>query len=311
MESIDNSMHGASPANSILSPALITALRRVLRPFIRLMLAKGITFPYLAEVLKDLFVQVADQEFRIGKKPSTDSHLSLLTGIHRKDIKRLRKGSDADVEFIPQTVSMGMRLVSLWTSDARFLDENNQPKPLPRYSREGGDISFEGLVAEVSCDIRSRVVLDEWLRLGIAHFDEDNQVCLNTAAFVPVHGFDEKAYYFGHNLHDHAAAAVNNLLGGRQPFLERSVHYDALGSDAIDTLAEKSKRLGMESLLAINKEAMKLEQSLVVKKEKEPRFRMTFGIYYYTEPVESDAVTSDPKQEENTRTAPGNTNQSE
>ena len=279
-------MHDIKPAQSMLPTTLIVALRRVLRPFVKLMLAKGMTYPYLVEVLKDLFVQVADREFRIGGKPSTDSHLSLLTGIHRKDIKRLRQSACADAEFVPQAVSLGMRLISLWTGDARYLDKNNQPKPLPRYSKEGGEISFEGLVTGVSCDIRSRVVLDEWIRLGIAHFDETNRVCLNTAAFIPVNGFDEMAYYFGHNLHDHAAAAASNLLGGHRPFLERSVHYDELSEESVKKLAEKSRQLGMESLLAINKEAIQLEKSDAP--QQEPRYRMTFGIYYYNEPVESE-----------------------
>lgn len=278
-------MHTTESAKSMLPAAFIAALRHVLRPLVKLMLAKGVTYPYLAEVLKDLFVQVADREFRIGEKPSTDSHLSLVTGIHRKDIKRLRQQVYSDAEFMPQSVSLGMRLISAWTSDARYLDANNQPRPLPRYIKDGGEVSFEGLVAGVSCDIRSRVVLDEWLRLGIAHFDDNKCVCLNTAAFIPVHGFDEMAYYFGHNLHDHTAAAVNNLLGDHQPFLERSVHYDELSMASIRRLAGKSRELGMESLLEINKEAMDLEKNDAVSGE--PRYRMTFGLYYYSEPVES------------------------
>ncbi len=282
-------MHGVRPINSTLSPALVSALRRVLRPFIKLMLAKGITFPYLSEVLKDIFVEVAEKEFRIGDKPSTDSHLSLLTGVHRKDIKRLRHCVRSDTEIIPQAVSLGARLVSLWTSDVRYLDENNQPKPLPRFAKQGGEISFEGLVASVSCDIRSRVVLDEWLRLGIAHFDGDKQVCLNTAAFIPAHGFDEKVYYFSHNLHDHAAAATSNLLGECQPFLERSVYYDELSAESVRILAERSEFLGMESLLTINKEAIELEKDDALKSG--PRHRMTFGIYYFSEPIESETST--------------------
>src|SRR5690349_16115418 len=104
-------MNCVLPSISIFSPALVSALRRVLRPFIKLMLAKGITYNYLSEILKDIFVEVAEKEFRIGGKPSTDSHLSLLTGIHRKDIRRLRRCTHSDNEVIPHAVSMGARLV--------------------------------------------------------------------------------------------------------------------------------------------------------------------------------------------------------
>ena len=48
------------------SPMLTRALRQVLRPLVRLMLARGVTYPYLAELLKGLFVEVADQDERIN-----------------------------------------------------------------------------------------------------------------------------------------------------------------------------------------------------------------------------------------------------
>jgi hypothetical protein len=122
----------------------------------------------------------------------------------------------------------------------------------------------------------------------VARFDDKKRVCLNTAAFIPIHGFDEKAYYFGHNLHDHAAAATSNLLQEKQPCLERSVYYDELSADSIKILAEKSEYFGMESLLAINKEAIELEKNDAPKKG--PRHRMTFGIYYFSEPIESRII---------------------
>jgi len=44
--------------------------------------------------------------------------------------------------------------------------------------------------------------------------------------------------------------------------------------------------LGMESLLAINKEAIELEKNDVL--QSGPHHRMTFGIYYFSEPIESE-----------------------
>lgn len=211
--------------------------------------------------------------------------MSLLTGIHRKDIRRLRQNVRSNIEVVPHAVSLGARLVSVWTSDSRYLDENNLPRPLPRFTKQGGEISFEGLVAGISSDIRSRVVLDEWKRLGVVHFDSEKRVCLNTAAFIPAHGFDEKVFYFGHNLHDHAAAATSNLLGENQPFLERSVYYDDLSAENIIYLVEKSEFYGMESLLSINKEALELEKNKVVS-DRAQHYRMTFGVYFYSEPIE-------------------------
>ena len=268
------------------SPAFVLALRRVLRPLVRLMLARGVTLPYLTELLKALLVEVADKEFRIGARAPTDSRVSLVTGVHRKDVSRLRQALESSAETVPQVVSLGAQLVAVWLGSPQYLDEAGRPRPLPRFVSEGGELSFEGLVASVNSDIRSRVVLDEWLRLGVVHFDDARRVCLNAEAFVPAAGFDEKAFYFGHNLHDHAAAAAHNLLGGQPAFLERSVHYDALSPGSIQRLARQSEEFGMKALLALNKSALAAEQQDAA--DSTPRQRMTFGIYFYAEATQAD-----------------------
>ena len=273
--------HSPSP-----SPAFVVALRGVLRPLVRIMLSQGVTFPYLAELLKGLFVEVAEKEFRIGDKSPTDSRISLVTAVHRKDVNRLRQTLQSQTPLVPSVVSLGAQLVARWMGVDRYLDSGGEPLPLPRFASEGGEISFEGLVASVNSDIRSRVVLDEWQRLGVVRFDDQRRVCLNVSAFVPAEGFDEKAFYFGHNLHDHAAAAAHNLMGGKPAFLERSVHYAELSEESIQSLAKQSEELGMKALLAVNKSALaaeKNDEALAV-----PRRRMTFGIYFYSESSDTD-----------------------
>ena len=262
------------------SPTLVLALRRVLRPLVRLMLARGVTFPFLAELLKTLFVEVADADFRIGNKASTDSRINLMTGVHRKDVSRLRQALQSPDDSVPSVVSLGAQLVAIWLGTPRYLDGAGRPLPLPRFASEGGELSFESLVASVNSDIRSRVVVDEWLRLGVVRIDDERRVCLNAEAFVPAEGFEEKAFYFGHNLHDHCAAAAHNLLGEQPPFLERSVHYDALSPESIHLLAAQSEELGMQALLAINKSALAAEEADIG--DNSSRQRMTFGIYFYS-----------------------------
>jgi hypothetical protein len=259
------------------------ALTHVLRPLVKLMLAHGITYPAVSELLKGLYVEVADSEFRITGKAQTDSRVSLLSGVHRKDVKRLRETPAADGEEAPTAVSLGSEIVAAWLGSPDYTDKRRHPLQLARLARTAADgPSFEALVESVSKDIRPRAVLDEWLRLGIVHVDEADRVCLNQEAFVPEKGFGEKAFYLGHNLHDHAAAAVQNMLGGTPAFLERSVHYDALSASSIKELGALSETAGMEAVLAVNREAMKLERR--DQQRGTPGARMTFGIYFYAEP---------------------------
>jgi hypothetical protein len=244
-------------------------------------MSHGITYPALAEILKFLFVDVARREFPVGEEVPSDSRINLLTAIHRKEIKRLREISIDDAESMPDSVSLGAQLVGIWVGQPPFIDATGCPKHLPRLVSTGGDASFEALVASVNKDIRSRVVLDEWLRLGVATLNEHDEVLLNTEAFIPSKGFDEKAFYLAHNLHDHAAAAAHNMLGDRPPWLERSVHYDALSIDSIAELNEMAQRAGMDMLQALNRKAMELEARDA--QAQETRQRFTCGVYFYSE----------------------------
>jgi len=274
----------AASAAAAPPQALVRALRRVLRPLVTLMLARGVTFPFLAELLKGLFVEVADRDFALPGRPQTASRLSLLSGVHRKDVQRLRRDAALpDAEPMPAAISLGAQLVAAWLATPRFCDRRGKPRPLARSASAGGEASFEALVARVSKDIRARAVLDEWLRLGIVRLDARDRVCLNAEAFVPVRGFDEKAYYFGQNCHDHAAAAVANLLAAGPPFLERSVHYDALSAASAAALAKLSAGAGMAALKSVNRRALQLERDDA--KHPGPRQRINFGVYFYAEPM--------------------------
>jgi hypothetical protein len=117
-------------------------------------------------------------------------------------------------------------------------------------------------------------------------------VHLEAQAFVPQKGFDEKAAYLGHNLHDHASAAVHNLSGEGQPFFERSVHYDALAPVSVDALREAVSSEGMQTLLSFSRLAADLENRDLSSIEQ--RQRITIGLYFYTEPTDPDSSKTSP-----------------
>jgi hypothetical protein len=272
-----------------MTPAtsLVTALRHLLRPLIRLLVARGYTYPMLSDLLKEIYVDIADRDFRLGGEPPTDSRVSLLSGVHRKDVRRLRGAAPLDEEAVPETVALGAQLAAAWTTKREFLDSRGRPRRLARLASQGGKRSFEALVEGVSRDIRARSVLDEWLRLGVVELDKDDHVVLRAAAFVPARGFDEKAFYFGHNLHDHVAAAAHNLLREGPPFLERSVHYDALGPDSEAELAALAEKAGMDVVQKMSRKAIACEAR--DRDDPAPRRRFTFGIYFFSAPTTEPA----------------------
>jgi Family of unknown function (DUF6502) len=265
---------------------IASALKRVFKPFVKLMLANNLTYTFAIDVIKGLFVEVADKDFTIDYKRQTDSRISLISGVHRKDVKRLRDHQPDLDEVMPDNVSVGSQLVALWNANPKYLNEIGMPKPLSRFAADNPDESFEGLVRSLTTDIHPRAVLDEWLRLGIAIIDEENFVHLTTDMFIPQAGFEEKAFYFGHNLHDHAQAAVSNVIGQQPSFFERCVHYDELSLSSVDAIEEFAKKHSMKVLRGVNKVAD--VSAFGDKKAANAKMRMTYGVYFYAEPMQAE-----------------------
>jgi hypothetical protein len=279
--------------NSSQAPSsLIKALRWQLRPLVKLLLKSGITFPFLADLLKEIFVEVAENDFKLENKEQTDSRINFLTGIHRKDVKRLRNTQSGNQ--IPETVSLGAQLAARWIGSDKYTDEDQAPLPLSRLIKQGGEQSFEALVVSVNKDIRSRAVLDEWLSLGIVSIDDQDRVRLNTSAFVPEQGYDEKAWFFGENIHDHIAAGVHNMLGEQPPFLERAVFYDQLSEKSINELRTLAEQSGMRLLRKLNRHALELQHA-DSDSSTENNSRMRFGIYFFDEIEPSSKIESNDK----------------
>jgi hypothetical protein len=247
----------------------------------------------VSAVLRSLYVDVAVEEFPAGVKRQTDSRITLLTGVHRKDVKRLRTEVHRTV-VAPRAASLGSQLVARWMALPEYLDADGAPRPLPRLPQAGEPSSFESLVRSVSTDIRPRAVLDEWLRLGIVRLDAQDRVHLDVQAFIPAQGSDEMAYFFGRNLHDHLAAAVHNMLGEPVPFLDRSVNYTHLTSASVEELIQLAQQRGIEVLQEVNARALQLQG----RDGGEPgaSHRFNFGVYVYSEP-QQPAGDDDPDDE--------------
>lgn len=255
---------------------LMRAVAHVLRPLVRFMIAQGITYPTLSELLKRVYLRVARDEFSLGNKRLTDSRISLLTGLHRKDVKRLREEPE-EAMATPRMVTWASRLVSLWLARPEYCDDSGQPRPLPRLSSQGAEHSFESLAARVTRDIGARGILEELVRNQIARIDQDDVVHLEVKAFVPSADSHKKLHYYANNLHDHLATATHNMLGQQPPLLERSVHVGDLSDSAILALEQLAERQGMAALIAVNEAA---QDMVAGDGRQEGGGRIRFGIYF-------------------------------
>ncbi len=234
----------------------LNVFRKVLRPLIRFALARRVPIQILIDLLKRLYVSTAIGEFGLEGRRLTDSRISVLTGLQRKDIKAIRASTGKDAMG---TVSAGhlARLVAHWRGAAGYQDGQGAPLKLPR---TGADPSFDTLVRVISHDIHPRTLLDDLLALGLVSV-EDDMVVLIADAFLPHSDQDALLAYLAHNLGDHATAAVANVLAAPSPgaHFERAVHYNHLSESSLNELESLSRRLLQQALEQINARAIELQ----------------------------------------------------
>jgi len=191
------------------------------------MIRKGITFPHMVDLLRGLYLDVAAQDLLTDPKSRTDSRISLMTGVHRKEIRRQRSLQFRERDE-PAVVTVTTQVVARWLA----LTRDGAPPPLPRVAASGCP-SFERLVSDVTTDIRPRALLDDWIDQRLVRLDADDRVHLDVHAFLPRPGSDEQAFFLGRNLADHVASGAANMMAdGPAPHLDRSAHYDRLSPDA-------------------------------------------------------------------------------
>ncbi|WP_298426033.1 DUF6502 family protein [Rhodoblastus sp.] len=256
---------------------LQTPIARILRPLVRLFIRSGMTFPALCDLLRELYVNVAEHDFALRDKEQTDSRVSLLTGIHRKEVRRLR-GAGAPVRLVPASVSRSSMILARWIAAPEFTDAKGAPLPLRRAGDPGDGPTFEDLVESVTRDLRPRAVLDEWLDRGMVATDAEGHIELQEAAFAPRAGDDRQLYYFGRNLHDHVAGAVENILAVKPPFLERAVHYEGVSQAMAEKMLALSRQVALEALQSVNRDAQDALQH-----DSGGSWRWNFGLYLYSE----------------------------
>jgi hypothetical protein len=230
-------------------------------PIARLLVARGLPFPDLVERMKLHYVQAALAQ--AGDR-TTDSRVSVLTGLQRRDIVRLR-GEDVK-DRRPNHLA---RLVALWQTGP------GQGAPLPR---SGPEPSFEALAQTVRRDVHPRTMLDTLVAAGTVALSEDGQeVRLVQSSYQPLAGSDDQLAYLARNLGDHAQAAAENVQGATPPHFERAVHYSGLTEAQVQQLSEEFAKGEMALFQNLSQTAARMKA-----KNAEPgRQRFRAGGYFY------------------------------
>lgn len=248
----------------------------LMAPIAKWLLRSGVSYPAFAELLKSVFLEAAMNELSRGEAAPTQSALSLLSGVHRKDVRAILDAPDSSRATPRPTLSS--QVFTRWLTDRRYRTPDGRPRRLPR---TGERRSFESLCRELSNDVHPRTVLDELLRLGHVDIDGDDVVILANA-FVPTPRLDEMTALFGANACDHLAAAVSNITQDAPKFLEQSIYADGLTAESIALMHDVARRAWAKAFESVVERA---RERVDHDSAGDGDLRMRFGVYFFSAPA--------------------------
>jgi hypothetical protein len=260
----------------------------LLRPLVRLAVREGVQLGELSELMKRAYVEQAAEHLKNEQRRVTDAALSTLTGVHRKDVKRI--GADAPLaNFERPRKSLLSQVMELWSGDPRYITRHGEPRPLAKRSSgcAPGEESFEDLIQEVSKGVPPKALLDAWLEQGAVRLDEQGRVCRadpNRAADEQLHSFARSSGLAADRL-DAAWANLKAAPGGELHFLHSVTGKGLLPAD-VEALTRLVRRWGLRFAGLLNRQVTFAEAR---GRKGGGSMRFSVGLNSYAEKVDEPA----------------------
>lgn len=256
-------------------------ITRILRPVASLLLRNGVAFADFSAIARKVFVDVAAEEFSLPGRKQSVSRVSLLTGINRKDVKKLLEQDSAPgASGTSVENNRAARVISAWLRDPDYHDEHGQPGAL-NWGRNA-DHGFEALVRQHSGDIPARAVLDELLRVGAVAMPQADTVQLLAHGYVPGNSDDELQRLSAESAGDLMETIKHNLDPEKSVSrLQLSVAYDDLPEQSVELFRHLSTEKGRELLIQLDQFLSTQDRSTNPSVKGDGRYRAGLGIYYF------------------------------
>ena len=145
---------------------LLRAYQVLLGPLIRILLRQGISYAEFSEIAKAGYVEVALKDFKVAGRKATRTRVAVMTGLTRKEVKRVIDEAVKDRYEPKSKFSRLGRVLVGWHTDTDFTGPYGLPLELQYETNNPGEPTFAELVKRHSGDMSPRSILDELIRVG-------------------------------------------------------------------------------------------------------------------------------------------------
>jgi len=204
------------------------ALLNLLKPILRLLVRRGVRIQSIISAVKELLLQVAQEELRSQGAKESVSRISVMTGIYRKDVQAFLDRGGKSRPRVPFLA----KVIGQWRNDPRFYVAPGVPRALESIGKES---EFVELILSVNREVNPYAVLFDLERLDFVE-NVDGVVSLKVEELVPEKNLDEAYSLIADDLEDLIEIVPENLISDTEiPQLHLKTSYDDI---AIDKLPE-------------------------------------------------------------------------
>ena len=226
--------------------------RHLMRPIVRFLLRHGVTWDELSEISKDMYVDVAREEYGIQGRPTNNARVAMMTGLSRREVAhvrdRLLDEHDSPIQRQGNRIS---QILTGWHVDEEFTDDNGQPKDLPS---TGPSASLSSLLKRYAGDLPHGALKKEMLQLGLIEESPDGPLKVLQRDYVYTTLDPEIVRQMSVALHDHATTLEHNINPDRKKpaRFERMADNARISTRSAKTFMKLVENRGMEFLQEID-----------------------------------------------------------
>jgi len=272
--------------------SLQQAVTKVLAPLVRLLMRHGVSHAEFVNWAKQAYVNEAGEHFGIDGKPPTLSRIAIVTGINRKEVKRIRE-LPSDVNTGLSKHNRAVRVVTGWLQDQQFQTPQGKPRTL---TYGDNNDSFNQLVRRHGGDVPARALLDELERVGTVKHEE-GKVTLLHQGYVPQQSESALLDIFATSATDLLTTLDYNLDGKQQRRLQMSVAYDNVTTEGREEFRQLSASEGLKLLRSLDAALSPHDQGRDTDNPAAGHHRVGLGIYWI-EDIESPDVSTKGRKED-------------
>ncbi len=258
---------------SDIKQTLHNAVRNILTALFRTLLRNGIAYGEFDQIARKCFIDVAYREFGPSGKKQTVSNVAILTGLNRKEVKRMLEHESDQPNIAKRQYNRSIRVIGGWVNDPEFLRIDGLPKDLAY----DGEYSFTTLVRKYSGDIPVAAMQKALTKSNNICMTEDNQVRLLSHAYLPSDDPEEHINILGIDAGQLIDTINHNITADKQDLrFQRKASNHQVSTHAIPAVKRFLARKGQSFLEEVDHYLIEHESE-----EDESTAELSIGIFYH------------------------------